>query len=85
MQDRVSTNHLNSEILGFVEVHAFEPSNEQGQSLIEYLLILSVVVLFSAQISKNFVSLLDRVVVRVGADLERDLKTGRAKLGVWSN
>ncbi len=61
------------------------PEGQEGQSIIEYLLILSVVAVLASQVTKNFINLIDRVSVRVGAELEKDLKTGRAKLGVWSN
>jgi hypothetical protein len=62
-----------------------DPRNESGQGLVEYLLIVGLIVVAASQVSRKFIYTLDRLVLRVGADLERDLKSGRAPLGVWSN
>jgi hypothetical protein len=64
---------------------AITADHQSGQSLLEYILIVGLVVFGAAQVSRRFIDTLDRVVLRVGADLERDLKSGRAPLGVWSN
>jgi hypothetical protein len=58
---------------------------EQGQGTVEYLLILSFVIFSASQINKQLIGTIDRLVLRVGAQLEKDLKTGRDPLGVWSN
>ncbi len=59
--------------------------NDRGQSLVEYLLIISLVVIGASQIVKRVAQSFDVVVLRVGAQLERDLKSGRAPLSVWRN
>lgn len=60
-------------------------SDQSGQGTLEYLLILSLVILGVAQMNRRLIDVVDRVVLRVGAELEKDLKTGRAPLSVWSN
>lgn len=57
----------------------------QGQGTVEYLLILSFVIFSASQLNKQLIGTIDRLVLRVGAQLEKDLKTGRAPLSVWSN
>ena len=60
-------------------------SDENGQGTVEYILILSVSVVGAAQIAKRILAALDHVVLLIGAQLERDLKTGRLGPGVWQN
>jgi len=53
---------------------------ERGQALVEYLLILTVVVLFTRMVyfNKNFgfQASLEKTILRLGAHLEQNLKSG---------
>ena len=60
-------------------------SGEEGQATLEYILILSACVLGATQLGRKILSVLDGGILRVGAELEKDLKTGRAPLDVWTN
>lgn len=59
--------------------------DESGQATVEYIVILSATVFGVLQLTKQIVSALDTGVLRIGAVLEQDLKTGRADLNVWQN
>ena len=59
--------------------------DEQAQGTVEYLLILSVVVVGASQIIKQIIQSIDKGVLRLGSDLEKDLKTGRTPVSVWEN
>jgi len=59
--------------------------DEKGQGTVEYLVILSASVIGATQLSKRILAALDKGILHLGAQLERDLKTGRAPLDVWQN
>jgi Flp pilus assembly pilin Flp len=59
--------------------------DEEGQATVEYILILSVSVVGAGAIGRAVLGTMDRGIQRLGAVLERDLKTGRQPLGVWEN
>jgi Flp pilus assembly pilin Flp len=69
-------------VQGFVQRLA---TDESGQSTVEYILILSVCVVGASQLGSAILRILDNGILRVGGQLEKDLKTGRAPLHVWSN
>ena len=58
---------------------------EDGQAIVEYVLLLSVVIVGAATIARAIMSALDRGVLRLGGQLEKDLKTGKEKLSAWQN
>ena len=60
-------------------------SDEQGQGTTEYILILAATVLGATQLAKEILRILDASVLRLGGQLEQDLKSGRASLSVWEN
>jgi Flp pilus assembly pilin Flp len=60
-------------------------SDEEGQGTVEYILILSVVVLGASQLGRQILAMLEKGILRLGAVLEQDIKTGRAPLSVWEN
>jgi len=56
-----------------------------GQATVEYILLLSIVVLGSVFLIKGIVTSLDDAVTVVGGKLEKQLKTGRDPISVWRN
>ena len=60
-------------------------SEEDGQATVEYILLLSVTLGFVITFVKQITSLVDKGVLKLGGQLEKDLKTGRATVNVWSN
>jgi Flp pilus assembly pilin Flp len=59
--------------------------DENGQATVEYILLLSITVVGAASFARVIMSSLDRAVLRLGGQLEKDLKSGRAPLSVWEN
>ncbi len=59
--------------------------DDSGQATIEYILILSASVLGAAAISRAIINALDRGILFFGAQLEKDLRTGRVPVDVWKN
>ncbi len=59
--------------------------DESGQATVEYILILSVVVAGAGLLSRKLIEALDSGVLKLGGQLEKDLKTGRAPVDVWEN
>jgi hypothetical protein len=57
--------------------------DEGGQGLVEYILILCVTILGAGALTRAVIGALDKGVLRIGGQLEKDLKTGRAPLGIW--
>jgi Flp pilus assembly pilin Flp len=60
-------------------------ADDQGQGTVEYILLLSVVVLGATQIARAIRTAIDQGVMRLGGTLEKDLKTGRSPVSVWKN
>jgi Flp pilus assembly pilin Flp len=60
-------------------------SEETGQGTVEYLVILSAAVVGAVSLARQILTALDGGMVRLGAQLEQDLKTGRTPLGIWKN
>ena len=75
-----------SRILGRLLVGIFELiEDEGGQGTVEYVLILSLTVVAASTISRKVIQALDKGIQSLGGQLEKDLKTGRADLGIWQN
>jgi hypothetical protein len=60
-------------------------SEEDGQGLTEYILLLSFVVVVAGSMGRGLMAALDRGILSFGGQLERHLKTGRAPVSVWEN
>jgi Flp pilus assembly pilin Flp len=60
-------------------------SDETGQGTVEYVLILSVSVVGATQLVRQILKVLDQGILRLGGQMEKDLKSGRAPLNVWEN
>jgi Flp pilus assembly pilin Flp len=59
--------------------------DESGQGVIEYILLLSVMVIGAGLLARGILNALDSGVLKLGGQLEKDLKTGRAPLSVYQN
>lgn len=58
---------------------------DDGQAVIEYILILSVTVIGAGMLARGILKALDNGVLKLGGQLEKDLKTGKAPLTVYQN
>ncbi len=59
--------------------------DEDGQAVIEYVLILSATLVAAGMLARGILSALDSGVLKLGGQLEKDLKTGRAPITVYQN
>jgi Flp pilus assembly pilin Flp len=60
-------------------------SDQEGQATVEYMLILSVVIAGAGLLSRKLIQAIDAGILKLGGQLEKDLKTGRAPTDVWQN
>lgn len=67
------------------ELKKFLLEEDSGQATVEYILLLSFCLVTAVAMAKGIISALDQGVLKLGSQLEKDLKSGRAPLGVWSN
>lgn len=59
--------------------------DDRGQATLEYVLLLAFTIGGTVGLAKAILATLDKGVLRLGAQLEMDLKTGRADLSAWKN
>ena len=59
--------------------------DDRGQATTEYILLLTFTIIGTAALARVILSAIDRGILRLGAQLEMDLKTGRADLSAWKN
>jgi Flp pilus assembly pilin Flp len=59
--------------------------DEDGQATVEYILILTVVVVGASAIAHTVLNTIDQGILAFGGQLEKDLHTGKATLNAWSN
>lgn len=59
--------------------------DEGGQATVEYIIILSAVVGTAVAFSRGILRGLNDGILLLGGALEKDLKTGRATIGIWEN
>lgn len=58
---------------------------EDGQAFTEYILLLSATMVGVVGITRLAIKALDKGVLNLGLQLQKDLKTGAAPLNVWKN
>lgn len=58
---------------------------QSGQAVLEYIILLSITLTGATLIARGILTSLDDAVLRFGGKLEKNLKTGRAPVGVWKN
>ena len=63
----------------------FLKEDESGQAVTEYILLLSVLVVGVSAMTRGILAALDRGILHLGAQLERDLRTGRMRVDLWKN
>ena len=59
--------------------------DEKGQATLEYILLISVLLTTSLALTKGIFETIDTGILRFGAALEKDLKTGRTPASAWKN
>ena len=59
--------------------------DESGQGTVEYVLILSTMAIGTIKFAQAMLAVLDRGILNLGGQLEKDLKTGRANIAIWKN
>jgi Flp pilus assembly pilin Flp len=60
-------------------------ADEQGQAVLEYMLILMATVVGAGLMSRKILETIDKGILKLGGQLEKDLKTGRLPLEIWRN
>ncbi len=59
--------------------------DDSGQATTEYIVLLAAIVIGASAMARQILQTLEQGVLRLGGQLERDLKTGKAPLGIWTN
>ncbi len=77
-----SLREQNSRSLGRA-IEAFL-SDESGQATVEYILLLSGTVVGAALVGKAILRGMENAILSMAGQLQKDLKTGRMNLGIWS-
>ena len=60
-------------------------SAEGGQAILEYIILLSIVLVSIAYFLKKLSNGFDNMTANTGGKLERQLRTGSAPPGIWKN
>jgi Flp pilus assembly pilin Flp len=60
-------------------------SDERGQGTLEYVLLLTFCLISGGALFRKLIEMMDGGFQVFGAQLERDLKSGRHPLSVWKN
>ena len=59
--------------------------DDGGQAVTEYILLLSVVVGAGIALKNGIITAIDKGILLFGGQLEKDLKSGRAPVTIWTN
>jgi hypothetical protein len=59
--------------------------DESGQGTLEYVLLLTFCIISGSAMFRKLIEIMDSGFQVFGAQLERDLKSGRSPLSVWKN
>lgn len=59
-------------------------ARNRGQAIVEYILLLSIVLVASSGLFRSIQSFFDRGVPFLGARMESTLKSGRTPTGLWT-
>ena len=71
----------------FLEEHSggVPDASQSGQATVEYILLLLFTVGIATGLSRTIIGALDDGILRMGGQLQKDLKSGRAPNNVWRN
>jgi Flp pilus assembly pilin Flp len=58
---------------------------ESGQAITEYVLLLSMTLVGAVALARGLITAINAATLTLGGQLEKDLKTGKVDLSVWSN
>lgn len=59
--------------------------DEDGQGTVEYILLLSAIVVVSTQAARQLLKAFDNGILWLGGALEKDLRTGKTSIGIWKD
>jgi hypothetical protein len=59
--------------------------DDGGQGTLEYVLLLTFCIISASALFRRLIEMMDGGFQVFGAQLERDLKSGRSPLNVWKN
>ena len=59
--------------------------DDSGQAITEYILFLSISAVAAGALARGIVATLDTITAVFGAQLEQNIKTGRASVDIWIN
>ena len=78
----IGRRHRKGRLLSFWNRFARE---ESGQAITEYVILLAFAVGTAIAFARGILGVIDKGILKLGGQLEKDLKTGRSPLSVWKN
>lgn len=66
-------------------LRGFHRLGESGQATVEYMLIMTAAVTVAITLGRSLLKVFDSGLLKLGAQVEKDLKTGRGELDIWKN
>ena len=61
------------------------PRDDGGQAVTEYMVILALVLGGAVLLARGFVDVMDRGILKLGSQIEKDLHTGKTPANAWRN
>lgn len=58
-------------------------SNESGQAVLEYIILLSITMGIVVAFAKNMTSIFDQGAPKIGGKFEKQIRAGAAPAGLW--
>ncbi len=59
--------------------------DESGQAMTEYIILLAFCAVAASTLARKIMGVFDLGILKLGGQLEKDLKAGRSQLDTWSN
>ncbi len=60
-------------------------NEESGQAMTEYIVLLAFCAIAASTLARRIMGVFDKGIMKLGGQLEKDLKAGRSQLDTWSN